>query len=189
NASFTVVPGLLEGPSNYGPRASIGGRDALYQVIGLEGAGDDGLPHPDLSTLELVVHELAHSYVNAIFGRHHAELEPALARVFPLVASKMEEQAYGIWETVANESGVRAITILFIRDHHPERAAGLVEDERYNAFYWEGELADLLARYRGRFEAAMPDVAALFQGVATRDAGGVPHLPVPGPNYRYGERA
>src|SRR5262249_27226237 len=50
HARYVVVPGLVEGPANYAARATIGDREELYQVVGLENPGDDGLPRPGLTT-------------------------------------------------------------------------------------------------------------------------------------------
>lgn len=187
---YRLVPGLLNGPSNYGARAArLDGSEEFYQIVSLENLDDEELPRPSDVTAELIVHEMAHSYVNPIVDRHLEELRPSLSHIFPLVAKAMASQAYGRWETMARESGVRAVTILFLRDRRGKRAAAQqVRDEQRNSFFWVGELADQLEAYRAdrarypTLDAFIPQVVSFFDGLADRYAHhGLPRVPYFGP--------
>ncbi|MGE0869448.1 MAG: DUF4932 domain-containing protein [Kofleriaceae bacterium] len=189
DASYTIVPGMLTGPANYGPKADVPGRAlALYQVVSLEDLDDKQLPRPSQSTIKLLVHELAHSYVNSLFDRHSQELEPSLSAIYALVAPHMKRQGYGAWDAMAYESGVRAITLLYLRDRKgAEIAASAQHGEQRRWFLWAGELADLFDRYRRSrdryrdLDAYFPEVVRFFDGVAKRYANGLPRVPFPGP--------
>ena len=183
---FVVVPGLLEGPSNYGVHA--GG--TMYQVIGLGQPDARGLPVVDEAMLETLVHEMAHSFVNPLIDRHLAELLPSAEAIYKLVAGPMREQAYTDARTMLYEAGVRAVTVLYVRDRKgPDAAAQATRDELRRSFVWTRELADLLARYRTDrahyqdLDAYMPVVAGFYAELAQRYAQhGLPALPFLGPS-------
>src|SRR5207302_6598940 len=98
--------------------------DTMYQVIGLGTPDAQGLPIVDESMIETLVHEMAHSFINPLFERHATELLRAAEQIFALVAEPMRHQAYATPQTMLNESGVRAITVLYVRDRKgPDAAA------------------------------------------------------------------
>src|SRR6185503_119434 len=77
-------------------------------------------------------------------------LEPAMTRIFPLVAEEMRKQAYGSWRIMAYESLVRAVTLLYVRERHGDAAADrLAREDEGASFYWAAELAGELAGRRG----------------------------------------
>ncbi len=171
SARFAIVPGLLEGPNNYGVHFS---NDEMYQVLGLGQPDQKGLPDVDEEMIETLIHEMAHSYVNPVFDAHHAELEAPGKALFEIVAKPMTEMAYGQWEIVLNESGVRAVTTLYLRDRKsPQVAASHVKAEMRAGFVWAGELADALAHEKAKgkdFAGMVPAVAHLFDDLAKRYA-------------------
>ena len=177
-ASYRLVPGLLTGGANYGVHADrTGSRLALYSIVSLEDVDPQGLPRPSRFTVELIVHEMAHSYVNPLVDRYAAELEPAMTRVFALVADDMRKQAYGAWRIMAYESLVRAVTLLYIRQRHGEPAASrLAREDESAAFYWTEELSGELG---SRLD--MPRVVGFFDRLAERYARGIPPRPFRGP--------
>jgi len=189
-ATYTVVPGLLNGGANYGPHAVFeGGRVEMYQVVSLEELDTDDLPRPSEATTELLVHELAHSYVNPFLDPHFDALKPYLELILKLVEKPMERQAYTTARTLGNESLVRAVTALYLKDTKgPDRAAAFVRDEAYRSFFWVRDLSVLLEQYRQTsgmhpdLEILFPRIASFFEGVV-RDyrAHGLPRLPFRGP--------
>jgi hypothetical protein len=189
-ATYTVVPGLLNGGANYGPHAVFeDGRLEMYQVVSLEELDADELPRPSEATIELLVHELAHSYVNPFLNPHFDALAPHLKFILKLVEKPMQRQAYSTARTLGNESLVRAVTALYLKDTKgPDRAEAFVLEEAYRSFFWVHDLSMLLEQYRqtrGRrpdLEVFFPRIAAFFEGVA-RDyrAHGLPRLPFRGP--------
>ena len=191
-ARFLVVPGLLEGPANYGVRTQLPGTREMYQVIGLGTPDAQGLPVVDESMIETLVHEMAHSFINPIFDRHLAELLPSAEPIYQLVAGPMREQAYTDARTMLDEAGVRAVTVLYVRDRKgADAAAEATRDELRRSFLWTRELADLLARYRADrahykdLDAYMPVVASFYADLAKQyQEHGLPVLPFLGPSDR-----
>lgn len=162
---FVVVPGLLCGTRNFGPRTD----SELYQIIGITRVDFDELPTFDPLTLELVVHEMAHSYINPVFAKHHGELAAHGQRLFAQVEAPMRKQAYPNWQTMLDEQGVRAVTVLYLRQRKgPEVAKRAADGEVGRGFLWTPALADLLAEYgssRAKYadlEAFMPRVVQFF---------------------------
>lgn len=170
-AQSIVVPGLLNGPSSYGPRAEIeGAPPEFYQVLGMNRLDGQDLPVVDRTTVELLAHELAHSYVNPLLDRHQDRLGPALAKLYALVEAPMRAQNYAEPRTLGNESLVRAVTVLFAKDHTgPGRAEAVVREQIGRSFWWTGDLARLLEEYRADrraypdLEAFIPRLAAFFE--------------------------
>lgn len=145
---FQIVPGLLTGPYNYSATAvAPDGSGVFVQVIGVE--------FPAGQTLELVVHETAHAYVNPIFDARIDELAAVTAPAFASVEPQMRAQHYVDALTMVNELVVRAVTILYVRDHvDDDRAAALTLEEEGRGFRWIAplvtELDGLRTQYRGR---------------------------------------
>ncbi|HEU5058773.1 MAG TPA: DUF4932 domain-containing protein [Kofleriaceae bacterium] len=177
-ATYRLVPGLLTGGANYGPHIERpDGREELYSIVSLEDVDAGGLPRPSRFTVELIVHEMAHSYANPLVDEHAAALEPAMTRIFALVADDMRKQAYGSWRIMAYESLVRAVTIRYVRRRHGEAAADrLAREDESISFYWTAELADALG---GRIDMAR--VVAFFDRLAGRYRSGIPTPPFRGP--------
>jgi Domain of unknown function (DUF4932) len=164
-AAFVVVPAMLVGTHNFGPSTAT----ELFQIIGVVRVDFDELPTFDAVTLELVVHEMAHSYINPLFAKHRATLEPHGTRLFGAVADAMRKQAYPTWDIVLNEQGVRAVTVQYLRERKGAAAAdAAVNREVARSFVWTKPLAELLGEYaRSRqqyadLDAFMPRIAALF---------------------------
>ncbi len=184
-ATFVVVPSPIAGQMNFGPRATaLDGTQQFYQVIGVgsrtgEIVADDQLVY-------LLVHEMAHSYINPVFAKHRAALEPAGAKLFALVEKPMRAQNYIDPMTMLNESAVRAVTVNYMRDRRNEvAAAAVLRGELRNSFYWVRGLAELFrtlsAAGASKLDGDMPQLIAFFERAATRYAAGLPALPFLGP--------
>ena len=187
-ARTIVVPGLLEGPNNYGVRFEArDGALEMYQVIGLAEPDAQGLVTLTEPVLELLVHEMAHSYINPMFATRRDALEAAGKAVFALVEPAMRRQSYTTWNVMLNEAGVRAVTALYVRDRKGASAATTTTREQVRlGFVWTAELTDLLAGYeRGRhgdLAAFMPELEAWLGALAARYAAhGIPQPGFLGP--------
>lgn len=164
-ARFVVVPGLLAGTRNFGPHTET----ELYQILGITHLDFDELPVVDAPTIELLVHEMAHGYINPLFSKHAAALAPHGERLFAKVAEPMRKQAYPTWQIMLNEQAVRAVTVLYLRERKGAAAAdAALAREVARAFLWTRPLADLLATYAANrqqysdLDAFMPKLVALF---------------------------
>jgi uncharacterized protein DUF4932 len=185
----TIVPGLLTGPMNYGLGAERpDGKLETYQVVMLERPDADGLPRPGDLTVDLLVHETAHSFVNPVMDARSALLEPPAAKVFAMVGRGMKVQRYIDWPTMVNESVVRAVTILYVGDRRGAAAAAqATRDEQGRSFLWMPELVTALDRVRKIHAGKLPaeDMAAAARGVLAdfldKNPNGPPKLPFAGP--------
>lgn len=151
-ASYRVVPGLLTGGFGFGTSAkrSDGGLD-IAQVVFLESPDEHGVPQPTTHSLENLVHELAHSYVNPIFDARVESMRASALPLFRLVEPAMREQAYTSYPIMVNESVVRAITVLFLRDRATEEdAQRSLQEQRELSFLWTAELVEALDAERRR---------------------------------------
>ncbi len=188
-ASFTVIPSPIAGTRFFGVRAT--GRDGtqdLAQILGV--MGKQGEIIADEQLVALLVHEMAHSYINPVFAKHHAELQASASKVFSLVENQMRAQAYATWQTMLDESGVRAVVVNYMREKHGDAAgARQARSEHRNYFLWINELAQLmrtLAKERAQsgsydLERHMPKIVAFFDDLAESYANGLPPVPFRGP--------
>jgi hypothetical protein len=185
-ARYVVVPGMLEGPHNFGVRFTATDATEMYQVLGLGEPDAKGLPVLDDRELELLVHEMAHSYINPLVAQHLGELAAPAEAMFAQVAIQMAAQAYGSAEVVLDESLVRAIVVLYLRDRHGEaRAKAAIGEQERLGFVWTGAIVDELAHYQAQ-RASTPDFAAFVPALAKRlgelaATGKAPHTGFAGP--------
>lgn len=158
-----AVPGPLIGPNNYGVMArDAAGAETFYQVLGVAQAQKDGLPRLDAGMEPLLVHEVAHSYVNPAVERGLEPFSRAAPAAFELVAEDMRAQAYGDWRTLCCESGVRAATALYMLDRHgPQARDRSIHHEEARSFYWTGDVVRRwdAARREQAFEEFLPLLA------------------------------
>ena len=186
-ARYVVVPNAISGPASFAASTTLpDGTLEMYQVLGIH--TDDGMPANDPQTVELLVHEMAHSYINPVFDRHRAKLQPAGQQLFGLVAQAMRRQAYPTWEIMMNESGVRAVTTLYLKDRKGDAiSANAARGEIRRGFVWTNELVEAFRKYqRDRntypdLEAYMPKLVELFDGIVKQYGGKLPPRPFMGP--------
>ncbi|MBA3392818.1 MAG: DUF4932 domain-containing protein [Deltaproteobacteria bacterium] len=188
NTRYTVVVGMLTGPASFGPHAVLpDGTVDNYQILGL-GAPEAPSPAPEKNeeTIGLLVHEMGHSYINPMFARHRAALEPAGKALTALVAEPMRAQGYGEWPTMLNESAVRALTVLYLRDRRgPDAGAAAARAELRASFVWTNELVEVFRKLQrdraGDVEGGMPQIIAFFDGLVKQYGGVLPKQPFIGP--------
>jgi hypothetical protein len=188
NVRYIVVPALLAGSRNFGPHRTLpDGSLEMFQILGV--SGTDGMPIADDDTVNLLVHEMAHSYVNPLFEKHHAELEKAATAIFPLVEKWMRGQHYATWQTMLNEAGVRAMTVVYMGVKKGDEAGRIaLKQELRRGFVWTDELARVFYRRDSKQAPTvaehMPAVIALFDQLAARYATqGLRKLPFLGPAF------
>jgi uncharacterized protein DUF4932 len=160
SASYRVVPGLLTGGFGFGTVAQRrSGRLDVAPVVFLESPDARGVPHPTPVSLEYLVHELAHSYVNPLFDAQPGRMRASALPVFRRVEAAMRAQAYTSYPIMVDESVVRAITVLFLRDRATDGdVRRSLDKQRELSFFWTGALVEALDAERspssGRLEPA-----------------------------------
>jgi hypothetical protein len=173
---FALVPALLNGDANYGPRirTSDGGEE-FYAVVGVYLTDRTGLPAFDDRELPNIVHEFSHSFINPMVVQHLDEFGGAGPQIFAADSQEMKDQAYYTWPTVIDESLVRATVVRYRLSHEGREAADAeITDQKARGFLWIRELADLLGQYEsGRsqypdFEAFLPRVTRYLESLPAR---------------------
>jgi hypothetical protein len=163
-ARFITVVAPLAGTWSFAAHTG----DEIYQVMGIWKVDFDGVPVVDDQVIELVVHEMAHSYVNPVLAAHRDALAPDGKRLYARVADAMTKQAYGQWHVMIEELVVRSVTSLYLRDRKGADAADrAIQREVERSFLWVPQLAELIrTRYvaeRKRlasFDAFVPELIA-----------------------------
>jgi hypothetical protein len=177
DARFIIIPGLVNGGANYGPHLQAeDSREEMYAILGVWQVDSEKLPLFDKNYVPNLVHEFTHSYVNPLVDRFPALDKAAYAAMKPVEAD-MRQQAYSTGHIVACESLVRASTARYIFAHDGAAAGRAdVAYELNRAFFWTGELSDLLGTYETdrehypTLESFMPKVVAYFEKLP-------PHVP------------
>ncbi len=148
---YLVRPGMLSGQHNYGSSARLAdGALVFAPVLGVTSADIEA----STTSLALVVHELGHGYVNPLFEAHPVALREGAEAAFAHTERQMRAQAYPTWEHLANESGVRAVTVLFALDHFgPEEACAWAAHDVGASFAWVPALVEALDAGRSPIES------------------------------------
>lgn len=112
--SYNIILVPLFHTGGYGPRIErAGGTYDIYSIIGPVNVIND---FPDFGSAEsfksLALHEFSHSFVNPTTDKFQEQIAKYSMLMNP-IRERMEEQAYGTWETCVNEHIVRAITSRF----------------------------------------------------------------------------
>lgn len=173
-AHFTLILGMLNGGSCYGPRCrDQTGTEELFCVLGVWATDEQGLPVFGKDVLSTVVHEFCHSYANLIIDQHAGELREAGERLFGPVAGRMRSQAYGNAATMLRESLVRASVVRYLNRYEGEQSAGReISAQQARGFSWMKELSALLGQYeaeRDRYptlESFAPRLVGFFRDYA-----------------------
>ncbi len=116
-------------------------------------ADRDGLPTYGPISEALLAHELAHSYVNPIVHAHLADVS-AVSATLDAAQPAMARQHYLSRENVADESLVRAATVIYLRERVSAAAADAnLAEQAQLGFAWTPALVAALDQAR----AAAPD--------------------------------
>lgn len=155
---------------------SADGSQDIYGVIG-SGSVKDGLPSfdsEDGTLAKLVWHEFSHPFVNPLTEKHRG-LVAKYSSLFEPVAERMKSNAYGDWQTVVNESVIRAITCrLTYRVIGPQAGKKALQREKDDGFIYVEALYERLKEYESQrnkyrvFEDFYPRLLEAFEDVPKR---------------------
>jgi len=174
--SLNIIIGLGLGGGNYGPKVVYpDGTEAIYAIMGTAYFDGTGKPvYPVENCLPTLIHEFNHSYVNPLTKKHEKEFEGAGTKLFDLVKAGMGSQHYTSWQTMMNESLVRASVIRYLLKHNPggkEARSQLISDFG-RGFFWMKGLVETLGVYEKRrdkyptLESYLPVLVEFYKGVA-----------------------
>ena len=175
---FNIIIGLGNGPGNYGPKLILPDKqETVYAIMGIYEVDKQGLPvYFSKGYLPILIHEFNHSFVNKTVEKFHKELQKSGEIIFSKVQSEMKRQAYGNWQTMFNESVVRAAVIRYMKAHQFDQKKIDLEMTRQlnRGFYWMEGLVKELEKYeenRDKFpnlESFMPEIVQFFNKTTTQ---------------------
>ena len=177
--TFSVIIGFCNGGNNYGVNRQLTGKGKeVFAIVGYYVDKED-TPMYNKEYLPTLIHEFNHSFINHYLDENKhpdfvKELEPAATDLFMSSRWSMAKQAYGNWETVINESLVRAAVICYMLDkeYKPEEIRKELLDQIQRNFRWMPELVSLLRNYEkkqskyGNFENFYPKIIDFFRDYA-----------------------
>lgn len=174
NEEYKVVIGYGNGGGNYGPRIHEKNKDLVYAIVSGGKFNDRKVTYTS-SYAPTLIHEFNHSFVNYILDtkNYKKELESAGKKILESVKEPMREQAYGNWETIINESVVRAAVVVYMKENGFSEAEIKEEykDLMKRRFLWAPELVTLLENYQSNrkyypsLEDFYPKLVEFFQNV------------------------
>jgi hypothetical protein len=176
DGSLNIVIGPGLGGGNYGPKAVYtDSTEALYAIMGTAWFDSIDIPvYPVDHCLPTLIHEFNHSWVNPLTKKYEKEFEDAGTKLFALVKAGMGNQHYNNWQTMMNESLVRASVIRYLLKHHPDgkEAKYQLKSDCDRGFFWMNDLAEILEVYEKNrikyptLENYLPVLADFYNGVA-----------------------
>lgn len=153
NEEYEIILGFGNGGGNYGIKVNPkNGKTIVNAIVGVWNFDENGEAKFDKNEFQaLLIHEFNHSFINYILEMkdYHAQLQNSSEKIYKLVEKDMKSQAYGNWETMINESLVRASVIRYMIDNNYSQKE--INEEiliqRGRKFLWIKELVDLLGNY------------------------------------------
>lgn len=175
NEDYKIVLGYGNGGGNYGPKVSPEkGKDIVYAIVsgGKFNGRTVGFSGNYAPTL---IHEFNHSFVNYILETkdYKSQLQDAGEKIQKEFKKPMADQAYSSWETIINESIVRAAVLVYMKENHFSQAEinNEMKEQISRSFIWTPDLVKLLEEYQANrkqypdLEAFYPRIVSFFQNI------------------------
>lgn len=176
---FSIVIGCGNAGGNYGPAITISGNVRhAYAIMGSWSFDKESNPvFKEEKYLPTLIHEFNHSFINPVLSQHkeNSILKNSVQKILDTMRTEMQKQAYGDWETILNESMVRASVVRYFIDNNPGNskiAEDEIMDQVNRGFLWTRKLVSLLGIYennRTKYPTIVsfyPDIITFFQSVA-----------------------
>ena len=170
---YRIVIGFANGPCNYGTKRKLAGRPKEVFAIMNYAVDKNERPIFYKKIAETVVHEFCHSFIK-INGDTEKALQKSGRILQGYTRFSMKRQAYSTWETILEESLVRASTICYLIDHdYSEKAVrGAISEQVDLNFFWMPELVQTLRYYESHrkkyptFTSFWPEIVRFFDDYA-----------------------
>jgi hypothetical protein len=178
SVAYKAVIGLGEGGANYGPDVKpINQKKLVYAIVGSWTFDENGKPlYPKNVYLSFLIHEFNHSFIDYLLDADsNAKQLNASGEI--LLANKrneMKREGYTDWQSVINESLVRASVIRYMMDHKQDEK--LIQDEIQlqtgKGFIWTKNMVSLLGEYElsrskyPTFKSFYPRIISFFDTTA-----------------------
>ena len=160
---FRIIVGFTNGGQNYGANREVPGKPSeSFAICGY-------WVHPQMGSVldpenakqmaaPTLIHEFNHSFVNPLIEteKNAALMGDIPQRLLEQNSNMMAQQAYGVGNTVFNESVVRAATIIYMMEngYSPEDVQSELVSHIARGFKWMPELVAALRDYnanRGKY--------------------------------------
>ena len=147
---FRIIVGFTCGGQNYGTARQLKGKSKEeFSICGYNLTPATGKPYWDAT---LLIHEFNHSFVNHLLNNavNAARMEKIGQKLFQFSHFEMQQQAYNNWQTVINESVVRAAVFIYMLDNklvNRNTPQFMLEEMYSRGFRWMPELVIALRRY------------------------------------------
>ena len=180
--NYTIIIGFCNGGGNYGVTRQLKGRKKdVFAIVGYF-VNEEDVPMYNKRYLPTLIHEFNHSFINHYldenkYPEHVKQLEAAANALYMNSLMSMSQQAYGSWQTMINESLVRAAVICYMLDNEFEKEdiRNVLLEQVQRNFRWMPELVTLLRKYEkkqskyGNFENFYPNVISFFKEYAQKE--------------------
>jgi hypothetical protein len=120
---YNFILNLLGGYGNFGRSITRKGKNSLYAVIETNSAiGSVPVFQPSISTVNLIIHEFSHSFVNPHVDQFSDKLKESDSLYLPIEQS-MKSQGNWQWGVTVNEHIVRAVVTRIAGQYYGESFA------------------------------------------------------------------
>ncbi len=149
---FRLILGVALGYGNYGLVRED--KEVFYSIIGC-GENVDLQKDPFYDDkVPTIIHEYCHSFINPVTAQNKDLFQNAGSILYSKNKKEMNNQAYGDWESVINESLVRAFVIKYMKENNFSREKVLREIaiNKKIGFVWIKELVDILDKIQAQID-------------------------------------
>lgn len=180
NEDYNIILGYGNGGGNYGIKTHPKNqKENVNAVVGIWSFDKDGSTIFDKNEFQpLLIHEFNHSFINYILemGDNKSKLENSGKIIYELVKEDMESQAYGNWETMINESLVRAAVIHYMMDnkYSQKDIDEEISIQEKRKFLWIKDLVELLGKFDNNrkqyptLESFYPEIISFYNQLAPK---------------------
>jgi hypothetical protein len=179
---FNIIIDCGNGGENYG--ASTNSPKEGKQISAIMGSwtfDKEGNPiFKENDYLPTLIHEFNHSFINPLLDKYKTNkiLKTSATRLLDTLKTEMANQAYKDWQTLINESLVRASVVryLMVNDSTTQQAKQEVITQINTGFLWMKDLVSLLEVYEKNrvkyktFNDFYPEIINFFQLTADKIA-------------------
>lgn len=179
-ASYAIILAPYLFPSGgYGPRIKENGKFHCYEIVRVSEI-KQGIPFFGSSSdiYYVSLHEFGHSFVNPITESFRPEVAK-YSGLFTPVADIMESMAYGTWETMLNETLIRAFTCYKVYEESgTEKGRICLSREKNRGFYFIEDIFELYLDYMKNrdiypdFRSFYPHILDKLGEIANEDSTG-----------------
>jgi hypothetical protein len=170
---YHVILNLLGGYGNFGRPITSNGKNSLYAVIETNSVvGNVPVFQPNIPTVNLIIHEFSHSFVNPPIDQFSDRLKQVDSLYLPIQKS-MQSQGYWQWGVTVNEHVVRAAVTRIASQFYGDAFAStnFYKPEFGKRFiYLDAIIAKLVYYEKHRelyptFKSFVPELLTSFDGI------------------------